>query len=141
MLTLLAGFWASISSGAAIAWRAVLKSQTLQILIGLALFLWGANRVIKQTKKAGIREGERRTLDRIEEETRNAVRKIEEKERKIERQIGPAPIYEDEGGGEGLTTDDYNAREYERLKRLRRYTETDPDNRRNPREDPDRDLQ
>lgn len=136
MLALIA-FWRWISGAARGAWRAVKASKPLTwTLIGLATLaaiVFGYRRAIAKAKKLGAEEREEQIIDRIERDTKNAIHKIEEAERELSQAIGPAPVYEDHGDGGGLTTDDLNARE---LERLRQRAADDPRNRRNPRTDP-----
>lgn len=136
MLVIL-GAWRAFSGAAAGAWRAVAASRPLQYaLAGLAGFLlvvFGIRRAVKQAKAAGAAEREETIFDQIERDTKDAIEKIETAERDISQAIGPAPVFEDAGDGRGLTTDDLNSRE---LERLRSRAETDHRNRGNPREDP-----
>jgi hypothetical protein len=136
MLALIA-FWRWISGAAVSAWRTVRASKPLTYaLVGLATLaaiVFGYRRAIAKAKKLGAEEREEQIIDRIERDTKNAVNKIEEAERELSQAIGPAPVYEDHGDGGGLTTDDYNARQ---LERLRKRAEADPRNRGNPRQDP-----
>lgn len=135
----LAGRW--IARTAAGAWRAVSSSKTLQwILAGVIaalVALFTLKRALDKTRQAGRREGREEILDKIERDTKNAVKRIAEAERRIEKEHGPAPVFEDNGDGEGLTTDDLNRRE---LERLRKRAEDDPRNRGNPRSTPRSDI-
>jgi hypothetical protein len=136
MLALIA-FWRWISGAAVSAWRTVRASKPLTYaLVGLATLaaiVFGYRRAIAKAKKLGAEEREEQIIDRIERDTKNAVNKIEEAERELSKEIGNAPVYEDHGDGRGLTTDDLNSRE---LERLRQRAEADPRNRANPRQDP-----
>lgn len=126
--------WRWIARAAGGAWRALETSKPLRWIAAGAVALFVAvftfKRAVEKAKREGRREGREEILDRIERDTKNAVQKIEEAERQITREVGPPDVFEDAGDGKGLTTDDYNGRE---LERVRRKSEGDPRNRGNPR--------
>lgn len=141
MIAFAIGAWRLISAGALTAWRTVKASKPLTwTLIGLAFLaalLFGHRRAIKNAKRAGAREEREQIVDKIEKDTKHAIEKIEEAEREITRNLGPPPVFEDKGEGEGLESDPYNARQ---LERLQKRADDDPRNRGNPRSTPRPDV-
>lgn len=127
---------AAIGGGRAVV-RAVKGSRTLQIIAGAIvaglIAFFGIDRAIKKARREGEEKGKQTILDRIEEDSKHALEKIEEAGRDLSQEIGPAPVYEDAGDGRGLVSDDLNSRERNRLREL---AAGDPRNRGNPREDP-----
>lgn len=136
-----AAAWRWISGAFRSAAKAVAESRPLQYLIvGLAVVagvIFGVKRAVNKARKAGERAGRETILDKIEKDTKHVVQEIERAERQVERELGRPPVFEDRGDGEGLSTDDLNARE---LERLRQRSEADPRNRGNPRSTPRPDV-
>ena len=137
MIALFLAAWQTLTAAASGAVRALKASRPLRwtvgiIAAGLAALI-GLNIALKRARAAGARERETQIIDRVERDTKNAIEKIEEAERNISAEIGAPPVYADTGDGRGLTTDDLNQREFERL---RQRAAKDDRNRRNPREDP-----
>ena len=136
-----AAAWRWIAGAFRSAAKAVAESRPLQYLIvALAVVagvVFGVKRAVNKARKAGERAGRETILDKIEKDTKNVVQKIERAERQVERELGRPPVFEDRRDGKGLSTDDLNARE---LERLRQRSETDPRNRGNPRSTPRSDV-
>jgi flagellar biosynthesis/type III secretory pathway M-ring protein FliF/YscJ len=133
----IAAFFRWFTGGLSRAWRTIAASKPLTyLLVGtLALLaaVFGVKRALRKARKAGADEREEKIFDRIERDTKDAIEKIETAERELSKEIGQAPDFEDTGDGRGLTTDDLNSRE---LERLRQRAAADPRNRGNPRTDP-----
>lgn len=133
--------WQWLAGGASKLWRTVTASKPLTYaalgIVGALALIFGYRRAIAKAKKMGAEEREEEIFDKIERDTKDAIRKIEEAERKHEAAAGPPPVFEDRGDGEGLTTDDLNSRE---LERLRERADDDPRNRKNPRSTPRLDV-